>query len=178
MASTSKLEKDIALILELCGTIPEQIGAAIATVMEDSDAASKGLTAETVRAIVSEELRRTTPTPTFMALPSSSPLLYPTAVSTSTVQDIKPILLHDDHRQALELLLGGPLVGNADEVVSWVKRLCSVRIDGPDGKATTVSIPLDTLERLDSRRPVDTSLQEMLQAEVSDFLERFINGER
>jgi hypothetical protein len=113
-----------------------------------------------------------------MALPSSSPLLYPTAVSTSTVQDIKPILLHDDHRQALELLLGGPLVGNADEVVSWVKRLCSVRIDGPDGKATTVSIPLDTLERLDSRRPVDTSLQEMLQAEVSDFLERFINGER
>jgi hypothetical protein len=177
MASTSKLEKDIALILELCGTIPEQIGAAIATVMEDSDAASKGLTAEVVRAIVSEELSRT-PTTTFMALPSSSPLLYPTAVSTSTVQDVKPILLHDNHRQALELLLGGPLVGNADEVVSWVKRLCSVRIDGPEGKAATVSIPLDTLERLDSRRPVDTSLQEMLQAEVSDFLERFINGER
>lgn len=129
------------------------------------------LNAERTQEIVREAFREYITGP----IPLNNPAL-PLLPST---RDIKPILLGDSHRQQLEALFGGAMLNTAEDVVRYAHRLAAVAIaTKEDGSAAWVTIPLDTLERLDSRRPVDTTLQEMVTTEVLDFLERFINGER
>lgn len=94
----------------------------------------------------------------------------------SPTNDIKPILLSDSHRISLESLFGGEPLSKPDDVVRFSHRLSTVKLNGPDGEAAFVTIPLDTLERLEARRPVDTTLKEMIERGFSDYLEGLING--
>lgn len=132
------------------------------------------LNAERTRQIIHEEMTELLE----KAVASTAPSVFIGHVDP-TPRDIKPILLGDSHRQQLEALFGGAMLNTAEDVVRYAHRLAAVAIaTKEDGSAAWVTIPLDTLERLDSRRPVDTTLQEMVTTEVLDFLERFINGER
>lgn len=91
--------------------------------------------------------------------------------------DVKPILLSDSHRIALEALFGGEPLSKPDDVVRFAHRLSTVRLTGPEWKdVCSVTIPLDTLERLEARRPIDTTLKEMIERGFSDYLEGLING--
>jgi len=100
----------------------------------------------------------------------------PSTFSSLASTDVKPILLSDSHRIALETLFGGEPLSRPDDVLRLSNRLSNVRLLGPNGEACSVVIPLDTLERLEARRPVDTTLKEMVERGFSDYLEGLING--
>lgn len=103
--------------------------------------------------------------------------LRPGAVIPSATNDIKPILLlHDSDRITLEALFGGEPLSSPSDVLRLSLRLSTVRLIGPSGEACSTTIPLDTLERLEARRPVDTTLKEMIERGFADYLEGLING--
>jgi len=107
--------------------------------------------------------------------PSTSTRL-PVGSTNPFFDDVKPILLSDSYRIALETLFGGEPLSKPEDVIRLSNRLSNVRLLGPDGEACSVVIPLDTLERLEARRPVDTTLKEMVERGFSDYLEGLING--
>jgi len=102
----------------------------------------------------------------------------PTDEGKIAIKDTKPITLHDDDRQKLEVLFGGMLLNSGSDVVKFCSQLSEVRVSTPDGVCATIHIPLDTLNRLESRRPVDTTLQELVEREIGDLFQRLIDGDR
>lgn len=133
------------------------------------------LTLDDFRLIVREEIARADA----LAAPVVRQALAPD-VTRDPSADTKAIVLHDRHRQSLELLFGGPILDTGDDVVSFASRLAQFSLTSPDPEKYTpvvVTLPLDTLERLDSRRPLDTTMAEMLIPAIENFIERYINGD-
>jgi hypothetical protein len=95
---------------------------------------------------------------------------------TDGTKDVKPITLHDSHRIDLESLFGGEPINTPDDVTRLSRRLSTVTLLSPSGEACSTTIPLDYLERLESRRPIDTTLREMIERGFFDYLDGVING--
>lgn len=93
-----------------------------------------------------------------------------------STDDVKPILFHDADRVTLETLFGGEPISTPADIVRLSTRLSTVSLLGPTGEACSTTIPLDTLERLEARRPIDTTLKEMIERGFADYLEGLING--
>jgi hypothetical protein len=109
--------------------------------------------------------------------PKSANTTFPPGTTVfSAANDIKPILLNDSDRVTLEALFGGEPLSSPSDVLRLSLRLSIVRLLGPSGEACSTTIPLDTLERLEARRPVDTTLKEMIERGFADYLEGLING--
>jgi hypothetical protein len=84
---------------------------------------------------------------------------------------VKPVTIDDSQRTELERLFGGDLLHTGADVVKQVRAMTTLSING-----AAIELPADTLARVDSRRPIDTTLVELLQAEVTAFLERYVDG--
>jgi hypothetical protein len=86
-------------------------------------------------------------------------------------KNTKPVVLFDGDRMELERLFGGDLLHTGADVVQQVRAMTTLSING-----SAIELPADMLARVDSRRPIDTTLVELLQAEVTAFLERYVDG--
>jgi hypothetical protein len=167
-SSTTKLPEPDLFIAPLTGP----------TVVEIVEARMKEFS-DRLDVIHSEVIKHALTTPPEQLMQEENAALGELLSADSTAAwsgDVKPITLRDSHRIDLESLFGGEPINTPDDVTRLSRRLSTVTLLSPSGEACSTTIPLDYLERLESRRPIDTTLREMIERGFFDYLEGVING--
>lgn len=95
-------------------------------------------------------------------------------VSTKVISDdLKPILLKDEHRRAIEKMMGGIIINTPHDVVTAFMKLGTFNVKGI---STPIVLPHDYLVRLESRVPIDTDCGAWVEEQFLRFVEMLVDG--
>ena len=96
---------------------------------------------------------------------------------SASVEKCQLFHLSDDQMKEIRALFSGSVIEDAPALVRAVKRMFTVRLNAYGGDdVCSINLPEDTVERLVSRCPIDTPIEEFLTEKINDWAEMFVNG--